>query len=223
MTRALFHAARGRGRTSPNPMVGAVVVSPDGIVLGQGFHARAGEPHAEINALNEAGEGAQGATLYCTLEPCSHIGRTGPCVVRIVEAGILRGRCRGRGSEPARARPGIRLPQGTRRRRRGGPLRRNGDLPESAVLHVDARTTPVRRAEGRHEPRRVHRGGARAAHVSHLARGKPPRAARSGRGRRHRRGLRHRARRRSLTDASRPIPGAPADTRHLRPPAQDAS
>jgi diaminohydroxyphosphoribosylaminopyrimidine deaminase/5-amino-6-(5-phosphoribosylamino)uracil reductase len=90
MTRALFHAARGRGRTSPNPMVGAVVVSPEGVVLGQGFHARAGEPHAEINALNEAGEGAQGATLYCTLEPCSHIGRTGPCVVRIVEAGISR-------------------------------------------------------------------------------------------------------------------------------------
>ena len=90
MTRALFHAARGRGRTSPNPMVGAVVVSPDGVVLGQGFHARAGEPHAEIYALDAAGEGAQGATLYCTLEPCSHVGRTGPCVVRIVEAGIAR-------------------------------------------------------------------------------------------------------------------------------------
>ena len=90
MTRALFHAARGRGRTSPNPMVGAVVVSPEGVVLGQGFHARAGEPHAEIYALDEAGEGTQGATLYCTLEPCSHIGRTGPCVVRIVESGIAR-------------------------------------------------------------------------------------------------------------------------------------
>ena len=71
-------------------MVGAVVVSPDGVVLGQGFHARAGEPHAEIYALEEAGSGAQGATLYSTLEPCSHVGRTGPCVVRIVEAGIAR-------------------------------------------------------------------------------------------------------------------------------------
>jgi diaminohydroxyphosphoribosylaminopyrimidine deaminase/5-amino-6-(5-phosphoribosylamino)uracil reductase len=90
MTRALFHAARGRGRTSPNPMVGAVVVSPEGVVLGQGFHARAGERHAEIHALDEAGEGTQGATLYCTLEPCSHVGRTGPCVVRIVESGIAR-------------------------------------------------------------------------------------------------------------------------------------
>ena len=71
-------------------MVGAVVVSPEGVVLGQGFHARAGERHAEIHALDEAGEGTQGATLYCTLEPCSHVGRTGPCVVRIVESGIAR-------------------------------------------------------------------------------------------------------------------------------------
>lgn len=90
MARALFHAARGRGRTSPNPMVGAVVVSPDGVVVGQGYHARAGEAHAEIHALDAAGPRARGATLYSTLEPCSHVGRTGPCVVRIVEAGIAR-------------------------------------------------------------------------------------------------------------------------------------
>jgi diaminohydroxyphosphoribosylaminopyrimidine deaminase/5-amino-6-(5-phosphoribosylamino)uracil reductase len=90
MARALFHAARGRGRTSPNPMVGAVVVSPEGVVVGQGYHTRAGEPHAEIHALDAAGDRARGATLYSTLEPCSHVGRTGPCVVRIVEAGIVR-------------------------------------------------------------------------------------------------------------------------------------
>ncbi len=90
MERALFHAARGRGRTSPNPMVGAVVVSPDGVILGQGFHERAGKPHAEVRALAEAGGHARGATLYCTLEPCCHLGRTGPCVPRIVEAGIAR-------------------------------------------------------------------------------------------------------------------------------------
>ena len=88
--RALFLAQRGRGRTSPNPMVGAVVVSPDGVVVGQGYHERAGEPHAEINALNVAGDRARGATLYCTLEPCSHTGRTGPCVERIAAAGISR-------------------------------------------------------------------------------------------------------------------------------------
>jgi diaminohydroxyphosphoribosylaminopyrimidine deaminase/5-amino-6-(5-phosphoribosylamino)uracil reductase len=90
MERALFHAARGSGRTSPNPLVGAVVVSADGVVVGQGFHERAGEPHAEVHALAAAGTRARGATLYCTLEPCCHHGRTGPCVSRIVDAGIVR-------------------------------------------------------------------------------------------------------------------------------------
>ena len=90
MDRALFLAARGRGRTSPNPMVGAVVVSPDGVIVGQGFHERAGKPHAEVQALGMAGTRARGATLYCTLEPCCHQGRTGPCGPRIVEAGISR-------------------------------------------------------------------------------------------------------------------------------------
>src|SRR5258705_7012934 len=90
MERALFHAARGRGRTSPNPLVGAVVVSADGVVVGQGYHERAGEPHAEVHALTAAGGRARGATLYSTLEPCCHQGRTGPCVRRIVDAGITR-------------------------------------------------------------------------------------------------------------------------------------
>jgi diaminohydroxyphosphoribosylaminopyrimidine deaminase/5-amino-6-(5-phosphoribosylamino)uracil reductase len=88
--RALFHAGRGRGRTSPNPMVGAVVVSREGVVVGYGHHERAGEPHAEVRALEMAGASARGGTLYCTLEPCCHVGRTGPCVVRIIEAGITR-------------------------------------------------------------------------------------------------------------------------------------
>ena len=90
MERALFHAARGAGRTSPNPLVGAVVVSAEGVVVGQGFHERAGEAHAEVHALAEAGASARGATLYCTLEPCCHQGRTGPCVSRIVDAGVAR-------------------------------------------------------------------------------------------------------------------------------------
>jgi diaminohydroxyphosphoribosylaminopyrimidine deaminase/5-amino-6-(5-phosphoribosylamino)uracil reductase len=90
MDRALFLAARGRGRTSPNPLVGAVVVAGDGVVVGQGFHRRAGEPHAEVLALEQAGPRARGATMYCTLEPCCHVGRTGPCVTKIVEAGISR-------------------------------------------------------------------------------------------------------------------------------------
>jgi diaminohydroxyphosphoribosylaminopyrimidine deaminase / 5-amino-6-(5-phosphoribosylamino)uracil reductase len=90
MDRALLLAERGRGTTSPNPLVGAVVVSPDGVVVGQGYHRRLGEAHAEIVALDEAGERARGATLYCTLEPCCHLGRTGPCVARIIDAGVSR-------------------------------------------------------------------------------------------------------------------------------------
>ena len=90
MARALVLAERGRGRTSPNPMVGAVVVDGEGVVVGRGSHQFAGGPHAEISALNDAGARAQGATLYCTLEPCCHVGRTGPCAPKIVEAGIRR-------------------------------------------------------------------------------------------------------------------------------------
>ena len=90
MRRALFHAQRGEGATTPNPMVGAVVVSPDGVVVGQGRHPRAGDPHAEVFALDDAGDRARGATLYVTLEPCRHQGRTGPCTRRIIQAGVAR-------------------------------------------------------------------------------------------------------------------------------------
>jgi diaminohydroxyphosphoribosylaminopyrimidine deaminase/5-amino-6-(5-phosphoribosylamino)uracil reductase len=88
MRRALFHARRSEGVTTPNPMVGAVVVTPDGIVAGYGRHPRAGEPHAEVFALQDAGERARGATMYVTLEPCCHAGRTGPCTRRIIAAGV---------------------------------------------------------------------------------------------------------------------------------------
>ena len=90
MRRALTLAERGLGRTTPNPVVGACVVTDEGVVVGQGAHERAGEPHAEVHALNAAGERARGATLYCTLEPCVHTGRTGPCTERILAAGIRR-------------------------------------------------------------------------------------------------------------------------------------
>jgi diaminohydroxyphosphoribosylaminopyrimidine deaminase/5-amino-6-(5-phosphoribosylamino)uracil reductase len=90
MARALAIAERGRGRTSPNPLVGAVVVDPEGIVVGSGSHEVLGGPHAEIHALDEAGVRARGATLYCTLEPCAHVGRTGPCAPRVADAGIRR-------------------------------------------------------------------------------------------------------------------------------------
>jgi diaminohydroxyphosphoribosylaminopyrimidine deaminase/5-amino-6-(5-phosphoribosylamino)uracil reductase len=90
MNRALDLAERGRGTTSPNPMVGAVVVREDGTIVGQGYHEQAGGPHAEVRALDEAGRLARGASLYCTLEPCCHVGRTGPCVERVIAAGISR-------------------------------------------------------------------------------------------------------------------------------------
>ncbi len=89
MRLALRLAKRGMGRTSPNPMVGAVVVKKKDIV-GQGYHHRAGEPHAEVLALRQAGESARGATLYLNLEPCNHFGKTPPCTRAILEAGIRR-------------------------------------------------------------------------------------------------------------------------------------
>jgi diaminohydroxyphosphoribosylaminopyrimidine deaminase/5-amino-6-(5-phosphoribosylamino)uracil reductase len=87
MRRALHLAEKGRGRTSPNPMVGAVLVKR-GKVVGDGYHARAGEPHAEIVAIKNAGEKAKGATLYLNLEPCTHYGKTPPCVPAVIEAGV---------------------------------------------------------------------------------------------------------------------------------------
>jgi diaminohydroxyphosphoribosylaminopyrimidine deaminase/5-amino-6-(5-phosphoribosylamino)uracil reductase len=90
MARALAIAERGRGRTSPNPMVGAVVVDRDGVVVGRGAHEFAGGPHAEVHALRDAAERARGATLYCTLEPCSHVGRTGACAPVVAGAGLTR-------------------------------------------------------------------------------------------------------------------------------------
>ncbi len=89
MARALALAERGRGLCTPNPMVGAVVVS-EGRLVGEDFHARAGGPHAEAEALRQAGDRARGATLYVTLEPCNHQGRTPPCVDAILRAGIRR-------------------------------------------------------------------------------------------------------------------------------------
>jgi diaminohydroxyphosphoribosylaminopyrimidine deaminase / 5-amino-6-(5-phosphoribosylamino)uracil reductase len=90
MARARLLAERGRGTTSPNPIVGAVVVSTGGVVVGQGAHLVAGGPHAEVAAIEAAGVRTPGATIYVTLEPCCHTGRTGPCVERIVAAGVAR-------------------------------------------------------------------------------------------------------------------------------------
>ena len=89
MAHALRLAERGAYTTKPNPMVGCVIVR-DGEVIGEGFHQRAGEPHAEVYALQATGERAKGATAYVTLEPCAHTGRTGPCADALIAAGVSR-------------------------------------------------------------------------------------------------------------------------------------
>ena len=90
MRRAVELAAKGVGSTHPNPVVGCVVTGPDGHPVGEGFHAVAGGPHAEVEALRMAGERAHRGTAYVTLEPCNHTGRTGPCADALIEAGIAR-------------------------------------------------------------------------------------------------------------------------------------
>ncbi|MFE7752781.1 bifunctional diaminohydroxyphosphoribosylaminopyrimidine deaminase/5-amino-6-(5-phosphoribosylamino)uracil reductase RibD [Streptomyces sp. NPDC057428] len=90
MRRAVALAARGIGATSPNPVVGSVILDAAGEQVGEGFHQRAGGPHAEIHALREAGGKARGGTAYVTLEPCNHTGRTGPCAQALIDAGVRR-------------------------------------------------------------------------------------------------------------------------------------
>lgn len=90
MRRAIALAARGLGTTSPNPLVGCVLLDTRGEVVGEGFHAYAGGPHAEIVALAQAGERARGGTAVVTLEPCDHVGRTGPCSGALIQAGVRR-------------------------------------------------------------------------------------------------------------------------------------
>jgi diaminohydroxyphosphoribosylaminopyrimidine deaminase/5-amino-6-(5-phosphoribosylamino)uracil reductase len=125
MKRALRLAARAAGRTSPNPLVGSVVVR-DGAIVGEGYHRAAGEPHAEVNALRKAGERGKGATLYTNLEPCAHQGRTPPCVDAIREAGIARVVVAMRDPDPRTDGKGIRA------------LRASGIAVEEGLLHEDA-------------------------------------------------------------------------------------
>lgn len=90
MRRAIALASRGLGFTSPNPVVGCVILDAAGRTVGEGFHERAGGPHAEVHALHAAGEAARGGTAFVTLEPCNHTGRTGPCAQALIAAGVAR-------------------------------------------------------------------------------------------------------------------------------------
>ena len=127
MRRALTLAEKGRYSTSPNPMVGAVVVA-GGRVVAEGWHRRAGEAHAEVEALARAGTRARGATLYVTLEPCAHAGRTGPCTEAVLRAGVAR-------VVAARRDPNPRVAgRGLRRLRAGGVSVTSGVLAAEAAL-----------------------------------------------------------------------------------------
>lgn len=125
LRRALQLAERARGHTSPNPLVGAVLVR-EGRIVGEGFHPRAGEPHAEVLALREAGELARGATAYVTLEPCDHFGRTPPCSLALLEAGVSRVVVAAREENPV-ARGGL------------ARLRAGGVQVEAGLLEAEAR------------------------------------------------------------------------------------
>ena len=130
MALALALGRRGLGRTHPNPAVGAVVVK-DGVIVGRGWTQAGGRPHAEPEALKRAGEAARGATLYVTLEPCSHFGKSPPCVDAVIAAGIARvvwrsrtpiRKWRGRAMR-SYGMPGLRSMSGFARWRRRTPMR----------------------------------------------------------------------------------------------------
>eukprot|EP01031_Cornospumella_fuschlensis_P043053 gene43053-52614_t len=90
MRRALQLASKGAGRTAPNPCVGCVLVDERDNIVGEGWHERSGQPHAEVVALNQAGDKAANCTAYVTLEPCNHYGRTPPCTLALVRRGVRR-------------------------------------------------------------------------------------------------------------------------------------
>ena len=210
MERAVALAEGGRGRVSPNPMVGAVLVR-DGRVVGEGFHRAAGRAHAEAEALAAAGAVAAGATCYVTLEPCAHHGRTPPCADALVAAGVARvvaavqdpdPRVDGAGLARLRA-AGVAVELGLGAEAAADPERRLPDPPPP-------RAAPGH-PQGRGQPGRQGRGPRRQLPVDHRA-GRPGRRPpAAGRGRRGDGGRRHRPGRRP------PAHRAPA--RLGRPPA----
>ena len=177
MREAIAQARQALYSTAPNPRVGCVIVR-DGVVVGRGFHARAGEPHAEVFALREAGEAARGATAYVTLEPCSHHGRTPPCADAVIAAGIARvvyavgdpdPRVDGRGAAKLRA-AGIEVLQGVleeeaRELNRGFLRRAGGGLPwvrakvgaslDGRTALADGRSKWITSAEARADVQRL--------------------------------------------------------------------
>ncbi len=126
MARALELARRGIYSTDPNPNVGCIVVAPDGAVVGEGWHERAGEAHAEVRALLQAGERARGATVYVTLEPCSHHGQTPPCVNALIDGGVAKLVCAMQDPNPQVAGSGLKK------------LQNAGVVVQSGLLEAEA-------------------------------------------------------------------------------------
>ncbi|VAX14866.1 Diaminohydroxyphosphoribosylaminopyrimidine deaminase / 5-amino-6-(5-phosphoribosylamino)uracil reductase, partial [hydrothermal vent metagenome] len=135
MRRAVDLARRGKGRTSPNPAVGAVIVK-NGRVIGEGWHKRAGGPHAEIAALASCKTSAKGAVIYVTLEPCNHTGRTGPCAVALIEAGLSEVVIGSKDISPKKGRRGIEALKRAGIKTRAGVLKGECDrLIENFIKH----------------------------------------------------------------------------------------
>ena len=176
MRRALELAARGIGETNPNPLVGCVVAR-GGRIVGEGFHHLAGGPHAEVLALRAAGARARGATLYVTLEPCSHHGRTPPCAPLVREAGIARVVAALARPRPARGRARAAAAPARRRPGHDRRLRDRSRGPERPLPDGRAARPPVRPAEGRADARRPHRHSLGRIEVDHEPRGSAARRA----------------------------------------------
>ena len=222
MRKALALAERGRGTTSPNPLVGALVVDRDGIVVGRGAHRVAGGPHAEVIALEDAGPRALGATLYCTLEPCSHTGRTGPCAPLVTAAGIARAVIAIEDPNPLVNGGGLRYLRerglDDHRRRRARPC---GRAERGVFLtNVRERRPYVILKAAVSADGKLRRGGA----AGPISPGRPRTGAghRSARrGGRDRRRVGDDSRRRPAPDGARRVARPAADPRHLRSPPAD--
>ena len=201
MSRALTLAQTSGVPLGPNPLVGCVLLAPDGTTVAEGFHRGAGGPHAEVDALAQAGDRARGSTAVVTLEPCNHTGRTGPCAQALVEAGVAR---------VVDARPTrTRSPPAGRRTLRAagidvasGLMARRGPEVNRVWTFAHAHAAAVRHLEVRRHPRRPDRGRRRHSRwiTSHAARRDVHRLR--GRVRRGPRRRRHRARRRPRSSPS---------------------
>ena len=185
MGRAIQLAASVRSATTPNPWVGAVLVTADGsTVVGEGATAPPGGAHAEVTALRQAGEAARGATLYTTLEPCSHHGRTPPCIEAIIDAGVVRVVVGVEDPDPQVAGRGLAALGGRPRRRDPGRGRGRGIRPTGALPQAPHDWSALGRPENGGQPGRPHRGTRRDQPLDHRRGGPARRPSPAGRVRR---------------------------------------